>query len=442
MQQMTLHPYQERAVEWIIDNPGAGLYLACGLGKTASTLTAISRLVKDGEVFSVLVVAPKRVAEYTWLQERDKWAKHLRMTVISGDQKERMRKVFEPTEIHTISFDNLPWLVEQFGKRFPYDMLVIDEASGVKNPQSKRFKALKKVRKEFSRVVILTGTPAPNSLLDVWGGVFLLDGGERLGRTFTAFKQAYFESDYMQWRWTPRKNSESEIYSKLADICMSMRAEDYLSLPDRIDNMVTVKLTAKEFDAYKRLARDFVLATDGGTITAVNAAVLCGKLQQMASGQIYLEDRSIETIHSQKLDALSEIIDAAQGHPVLVFYQFQHERDRILAEIEGAADLDVNLFMAGKQPVALAHPASAGHGLNLQSGSSEMVWYSLPWSLELYQQACARLHRQGQTKTVVIHHLIVSESIDSEIVDALRNKATTQDSLINALKKVCHELSN
>ena len=431
----SLHDYQRRAVEWVIDRPSAGLILAMGLGKTASVLTAVEQLVASGEVFSVLVVAPKRVAEHTWPQERDKWVPSIGMTVIAGDQKDRMRCVTQPTPVHVISRDNLCWLVEQYGKKWPYDMLVIDESSSFKNPQSKRFKSLKKVRKEFSRVVILTGTPAPNSLMEIWPQIFCLDGGERLGRTFTAFKQAYFESDYMGWKWTPRKGSEQTIHSRISDICMSMRAEDYLTLPDRIDNVIDVELTTKEMAAYCQLRDDFVLPADPGLITAANAAVLCGKLQQLATGQIYLEDREVKTIHTQKLDALSEIIEAAQGRPVLVFYQFQHERDRILAEIKGAEDLDVVRFMAGKQTIALAHPASAGHGLNLQSGSSEMIWYSLPWSLELYQQANARLHRQGQKNTVVIHHLIVKDTIDEDVMQALKDKATTQDGLINALKR-------
>ena len=432
---MKLHPYQERAVEWIVDKPACGLFMQMGLGKTASVLTAIGRLVNEGDVFSVLVVAPKRVAECTWLLERDKWSPGLPMTIVAGDQKERMRCVMAPTPVHVISRDNLPWLVEQFGRRFPYDMLVIDESSSFKNPQSKRFKSLKKVRKEFSRVVILTGTPAPNSLMEIWPQIFCLDGGERLGRTFTAFKQAYFESDFMGWKFSPRKGAEAEIHGRISDICMSMTAADYLTLPDRIDNIVPIYLTPSERQAYETLKRDFVLPADDSMITAVNAAVLCGKLLQLAGGEIYDEERNVITIHSQKIDALSDIIEAAQGRPVLVFYQFQHERDRIIAEIKGAEELDVQQFMRGEQAVALAHPASAGHGLNLQSGSSEMVWYSLPWSLELYQQACARLHRQGQTKTVVIHHLVASESIDEDVMAALRDKATTQDRLINALKR-------
>lgn len=431
----SLHEYQRRAVEWIVERPSSGLFLACGLGKTASTLTAVSRLVSEGDVFSVLVVAPKRVAEHTWLQERDKWSPGLGMTVIAGDQKERMRCVMTPTPVHVISRDNLCWLVEQFGKRFPYDMLVIDESSSFKNPTSKRFKALKKVRKEFSRVVILTGTPAPNSLLDIWGGVFLLDGGERLGRTFTAFKQAHFESDFMGWKFSPRKGAEADIHNRIADICMSMRAEDYLTLPERIDNVVSVHLSAGERAIYERMKRDMVIPADESLIIAANAAVLCGKLQQLASGEIYDENRNVITIHDQKIEALKEIIEAAQGRPVLVFYQFQHEFDRIVAEVKGAEPLDVPKFMRGEQLIALAHPASAGHGLNLQSGSSEMVWYSVPWSLELYQQACARLHRQGQTKTVVIHHVIASQTIDEDVMNALRDKATTQDRLINALKR-------
>lgn len=436
----SLHNYQQRAVDWIIDHPSAGLMLAMGLGKTASTLTAIEKLVRDGDVFSVLVVAPKRVAEHTWTQERDKWAPTLSMTVVTGDQKERMRCVMSPTQVHVISRDNLCWLVEQYGKKFPYDMLVIDESSSFKNPQSKRFKALKKVRKEFSRVVLLTGTPAPNSLLELWAQLFLLDGGERLGRTFTVFKQAHFDSDYMGWKLTLRKGSESAIHAKISDICMSMTAEDYLTLPERIANVIEVVLSPNEMAKYKQLARDYVLPASPSVITAANAAVLCGKLQQLASGEIYDEERNVITIHSQKIEALSEIIDAAQCRPVLVFYQFQHERDRILAAIKGAEELDVPKFMRGEQLVAIAHPASAGHGLNLQSGSSEMVWYSVPWSLELYQQACARLHRQGQTKTVVIHHIIGQETIDQDVMAALKDKATTQDRLIDALKRrISHE---
>lgn len=430
----SLHAYQQRAVEWIVDHPACALILEMGLGKTASTLAAITRLVEEGEVFSVLVVAPKRVAEHTWTEERDKWSPYLPMTIISGDQKERMRCVMTPTPVHVISRDNVPWLVEQFGKRWPYDMLVIDESSSFKNPQSKRFKALKKVRRHFSRVVLLTGTPSPNSLLELWPQAFLCDGGERLGRSFTAYKQTFFESDYMGWKWELRSGSEKDIHRRLSDIFMSMTAEDYLTLPERIDNVVSVHLSASERKSYEQMKRDMVLPADGAMITAANAAVLCGKLLQLASGEIYDEDRNVICVHDQKIEALKEIVEAAQGRPVLVFYQFQHERDRIIAEISGAQELDVEAFKRGDQSVAIAHPASAGHGLNLQSGSNEMVWYSVPWSLELYQQACARLHRQGQTKTVVVHHLIAINTIDEDVMRAMRDKATTQDRLINALK--------
>ena len=432
----SLHEYQRRAAQHIIDNPASALFLEVGLGKTAATLTALQHLVSTGDIYSALVVAPKRVAEEVWLQERDLWAPGLPMRLITGSRQERLRAAMDPAPIHIIGRDNLVDLVEQLGGRWPYQAIVLDESQGFKDSSSKRFKALRKVTKHHEHIVLLSATPASESLMGLWSQVFLADQGQRLGKSFTAFKQAFFEGDYMGWKWSIRPGAEQKIHERIADITIAMRAEDYLELPERIDNVISVTLSAAERRQYEQLERDYLLPVKAGeVITAANAAVLFGKLNQLSGGAIYDEQREPQILHSRKLEALDELVESANGAPVLVFYGYQHERDRILKGIKGAEELDVKRWNAGAQRVAVAHAASAGAGLNLQHGGHLMCWYSLPPSLELYTQACGRLHRQGQKRAVVIHHLIATDTIDEEIFDLLRHKRAGQDRLLDALKR-------
>lgn len=431
----SLHAYQRHAAEHLIANPAAGLFLEVGLGKTATTLTALRDLIRCGEILAPIVIAPKTVAEETWPAEVALWAPDLKIVLIDGSPKERMRKVMTPADLHVIGIDNVPWLVETFQARWPFDTCIIDESQKFKDASSKRFKSMKKVAKYFDRVVILSATPATESLMGLWSQLFLLDHGQRLGRSFTAFKQAYFESDYMGWRWSPRQGAEQSIRDRISDICISMRAEDYLELPPRIDNQISVHLDSASRRAYEALERDYLMQHRGEVVTAANAAVLAGKLLQLTSGQVYDEDRNIVEVHEGKINALEELVDAMNGNPLLVFYSFRHEADLIEARIKGAEPLDVTRWNRGEQRVAFAHPKSAGAGLNLQHGGHTACWYSLPWSLDLYIQACGRLHRQGQKATTVIHHLTVADSIDEDVMAALAAKADGQERLMNALKR-------
>jgi SNF2 family DNA or RNA helicase len=407
-----------------------------GLGKTAATITAIRRLLQRCEIINVLIVGPRMVVEDAWPTELANWAPDLSFELINGDRKSRMRKAMQPCAISLISRDNIADLIQMFGNKFPFDMVVLDESHSVKSPSSKRFKSIRKIRHIPSRWVLLSATPASESLEGLWAQFFCGDGGERLGRTFTAFRDRFFEADYLGWNWTLRKGSEVQIRKRIEYVTHTLKAEDYLSLPERIDNVINVTLSASERRQYEQLELDYLLPVKNGEpITAANAAVLFGKLAQLSGGCVYSEDRSPMTLHTRKIDALDELVEVANGTPVLVFYGYRHERDRILGSIKGAADLDVAKWNAGRQRVAIAHAASAGAGLNLQHGGNVMCWYSLPPSLELYTQACGRLHRQGQKQAVVIHHLVASQTIDEDILALLQSKKAGQDRLLDALKR-------
>ena len=439
------HDYQAYTTQFIIDHPEAAILLGMGMGKTISTLTAIEALKHDYfDVSKVLVIAPVRVARDTWPAEIKKWDHLADLTVspIIGTAKQRQAAADRQADIYTIGRENIPWLVKHHGNRWPYDMVIIDELSSFKNPQAKRFKALKKVRPKITRIVGLTGTPAPNSLLDIWAPFRLIDNGQRLGKFITHYRDQYFLPDKRNgqviYSWKIRPGADQAIYDNIADITVSMRTTDYLTLPEVTHQHIEVTLAPKEQKMIDTLKKDLVLDIGDDTIDAANAATLSLKLQQLAGGAIYNEDgTAIIEVHDQKLKALAELVDQADGNTILVAYWFKHERDRILSTIPGARVLDTTEdfadWNAGKIPVALIHPASAGHGLNLQSGGHIMVWYTTPWSLELYEQANARLHRQGQTEPVSIIHIDTANSIDQTVHQALARKDTTQQALITAV---------
>ena len=445
------HDYQAHTTQFIIDHPESAIFLGMGMGKTISTLTAINDLVRNRfETQKVLVIAPIRVARDTWPAELNKWDHLAGLTVspIIGTAKQREAAANRRADIYTIGRENIPWLVKHHGGRWPYDMVIIDELSSFKNPQAKRFKALKKVRPKINRIVGLTGTPAPNSLLDIWAPFRLIDNGQRLGKYITHYRDQYFtpgrRNGAVVYNWNLRPGADQAIYDNIADITVSMRTTDYLQLPEATHQHITVQLPAKARKHIDTLKRDLVLDLDDDTIDAANAATLSLKLQQLAGGAIYNEagDDYI-TIHDEKIQALTELVDQAAGNSMLVCYWFKHERDRILNTIPAARVLDTQQdfedWHAGRIPVALIHPASAGHGLNLQTGGHIMVWYTTPWSLELYEQANARLHRQGQTEPVSIIHIDTADSIDQTIHQALTRKDTTQQALITAVKAQLEE---
>ena len=438
---MKLHEYQNRAADFVVENPASFLMLEVGLGKTASTLTSIKKLLAMGDVHNVLVIAPKRVAENVWLDERDIWTPGMSMMVVTGSPADRLKAMMSKTRVKVIGRDNVTWLVDNFAKKWPFDMLVIDESQSFKDASSKRFKSLKKVAHLFDRVALLSATPCAEGLMGLWSQVFLADSGKRLGKSFTAFKQAYFQADYTGWSWEPIPQAEEQIRNRIADMTISMQAKDYLQLPDRIDNVVKVTMSSSEMDTYTRMERDYLLPiANGEAITAANAAVLWGKLHQLSGGSMYAEDKTPVHFSDVKIDALKDVIESANGAPVLVFYGYRHEVDRIKKAIKGAAEIDVAKWNAGKQPVALAHAESCGAGLNLQHGGAIAVWYSIPASLGQYIQACGRLHRQGQKQTVVIHHLVTEGTIDEDVMTALSDKAEGQERMIDALKRrISHE---
>lgn len=447
--------YQQYAINHVIDNSASGLFLDMGMGKTVSTLTSIDDLILLGEVNKVLVIAPLRVAEDTWSTEVDKWdhLKHLRISKILGSKKQREEAINTEADIYVTNRENVDWLVTECFNNWIWDMVVIDELSSFKSSKAKRFRALKKVRPYFKRIVGLTGTPAPNSLIDLWPQIYLLDGGQRLGKTITGYKERYFKpgrrNGYVVYNWELKEGSEEAIQNKISDICISMSAKDYLDIPERIDNRVEITLPIKVMDTYKQLEKDLVLEIGEEDITAANAAVLTNKLLQLANGAIYSEDKEVVRIHDEKLDRLEEIIDIANGKPVLVFYNFKHDYDRISKmltknKIKNQAlntSDDIKKWNNGEIQVALLHPASAGHGLNLQYGGNIIVWFGLTWSLELYQQANARLHRQGQKETVIIHHLIAKGTVDEDVMNALANKEVNQNMLLEAVKARLKEVN-
>ena len=444
------HKYQEYAIDRILDNPAAGLFLDMGLGKTVITLTAVRDLCyRRFEVGKVLVIAPLRVAEDTWTREAEKWEhlKHLRISKVLGDEKKRLEALGQKADIYVINRENVVWLVKHYGRKWPFDMVVIDELSSFKNNQAKRFKALKKVRQWIDRIVGLTGTPAPNGLIDLWPQVYLLDCGERLGWTIGEFRSRYFwagsKMGHVVYNWELRDGADEQIHEALSDLCVSMKAEDWLELPERIDVVVSVKLPPEAMKAYKKLERDLVLSLNNANIVASTAAVLSNKLLQCANGTIYDDKGVPQRLHKAKLHELAKIIERSSDKPILVFYGYKHDQASILAEFPQARILetaeDIAKWNDGKIPLLVAHPASAGHGLNLQTGGSIIVWYGLTWSLEFYQQANARLHRQGQTERVIIHHLIAEGTMDEVVMTALERKSKGQDALLEAVKAKMEE---
>ena len=439
------HNYQQYAIDYIESHSISAVLLDMGLGKTSITLTAINDLLFDSfDVHKVLVVAPLRVARDTWSAEIEKWEhlNDLRYSVVVGTERERLKALSIPADIYIINRENVQWLVEDSGYPFDFDMAVIDELSSFKNHQSKRFKAFMKVRPKLKRIVGLTGTPAGNGLMDLYAEFRLLDMGERLGRFISQYRDAYFQPDKRNgmiiYSYKPLPYAEQQIYDRISDITISMKATDHLKMPELISSEYTVQLTEKQKEKYEKLKKELVLTSDDNEVTAANAAALSNKLSQMASGAVYSDDGSIVEVHNGKLDALEDIIESMNGKPLLVAYWFKHDLERIkkrfdVREIKSSED--ISDWNSGKIPVALIHPASAGHGLNLQSGGSTLVWFSLPWSLELYQQTNARLWRQGQTSnTVVIQHIITKDTIDAKILNALKAKDTTQAELISAVK--------
>ena len=417
------------------------------VGKTVITLTAVDDLIKDFAVFRVLVIAPKRVAEDTWTREHEKWdhLKGLRVSKVMGTPAQRIRALEEEADVYVIGRDCVQWLVEFYQQKrngWPFDMLVVDELSSFKNPQAKRFKALRKTLPFTDRIVGLTGTPSPNGLMDLWAQMYLLDRGERLGRTIGVYREKYFRpgkrNGYVVFQWEPLAGAQEHIEELIGDICLSMSADDYLQLPERIDRVVPVKLTEKERKAYERMERDQLITLDGSddAVVGINAAAVMNKLLQIANGRVYTEEGQILRVHEEKLDALEEIVDVSSG-PVLVFYSFRHDLDAIRERIPDARTLegpaDIEAWNAGRIRVLLAHPASVGYGLNLQAGGHVIVWYGLTWSLELYSQANARLHRQGQEHAVIIHHLAAEGTVDEQVMEALKRKDTSQAALLAAL---------
>lgn len=449
-----LHDYQVKAVDMIVNNFNCGLFLDMGLGKTVSTLTAIQELREIGFIDKVLIIAPKKVAQVTWKDEINNWEhlKGLRISVIDGTAAQRRAAMMADADIYTVSRDNVVWLVvEHGGIKLPYDMVVIDELSSFKNYASKRFKALRRVRKFIPRVVGLTGTPAPNGLIDLWAQMFLIDEGKRLGKTITGYRDRFFTAGRRNgdiiYQWdlkSPAEETEQKISDLIKDICISMSAEDYLKMPDKLMYYDRVKLSDKDFKAYKTFEREQVLEfiESGETITAASAAALSNKLQQFANGAMYDADRKVLQLHDEKIEKLKELVEAANGQPVLIAYTFKHDLDKIMDALKEYKPVKLEKpeqiadWNAGKIIVLVTHPASAGHGLNLQKGGHIMIWYGLTWALELYQQFNARLYRQGQKKPVSIHHIIATDTVDEKIIKSLEGKDTTQRSLMDAIKEI------
>ena len=445
------HSYQRYAIERILQDNSLGLFLDMGLGKTVITLTAINDLkFNRWAVSRCLVVAPKKVAEATWSHEAEKWdhLRHLKIIPVLGSLKKRVQALHAPGDIWVINRENIPWLVEYFRNNWPFDMVVLDESSSFKNPQSKRFKAMKLVMSRIARLVLLTGTPAPNGLEDLWAQIYLLDAGERLGRTISSYREAFFTQDYarpgqMYRTYTPQQDAESRIQAAISDICVSMKSEDYLELPDYIESTVPVALDAKAKRAYDKLEKEMLLEVDTQLVTAQSAAVLNGKLLQLCSGAVYDSTGEVVNIHDCKLEAFLETIEQLNGEHALVFYWFKHEADRLtkaLAKTDKVVRVyqgpeDEKAWNDGDVDILLAHPVSCGYGLNLQAGGHHAIWFGYPnWALEIYQQANKRLHRQGQKHPVICHHLVVQGGMDEDVIAALHDKGDTQESLMQALK--------
>jgi len=437
-----LHPYQVKCVEFIKHTPKCALWLDLGLGKTLTSLTAIADLSDSFDIHKTLIIAPLRVANTTWHKELMQWehTRHLTYRICTGSVKERQAQLLRTADIYIINRENVKWLVEFYGKKWPFDMVVVDESSSFKSSKSQRFKALRKVFPFIDRMVQLTGTPSPNGLLDVWAQITLLDDGTRLGRSMTTYKQRYFTTDYMGYKFEPMHDAGEKIERKLSDIVVTMKADDYLTMPDRIDSTQLIQLTNAQAKQYKTLEKEFIADIGGEKITALSAATLANKLLQYANGAMYVDDTGkYTTIHNHKLDALAELVEENPNENMLVAYNYKFDLAKLIEKFPNAVVMDkkglaVERWNNNEIKMLLAHPASAGHGLNLQHGGSMIVWYGLNWSLELYQQFNGRLHRQGQEKPVRVVHLIAENTIDEKVMTAIASKAGTQNELIASLK--------
>lgn len=446
------HAYQQHCIEQILKVKKLGLFLDMGLGKTVTTLTAVKELKYNRfQVRWVLIIAPKKVAEGTWTKEAAKWdhTKMLRVSPVLGSQTKRIRALNTPSDLYIINRENVVWLVDYYRNAWPFDMVVVDESSSFKSHSAKRFKALASVGSYIDRLVELTGTPSPNGLDDLWAQVFLLDGGERLGKRYTQFRERYFQpdkrgADGMIYSYEVKPGSEGSILERISDICISMKAEDYLQLPDITYHEIPVELDSKASKAYYEMEREMVLALpeDEEEISVTSAAALSNKLLQLANGAVYDEDHSVHEVHGCKVEAFMELIESLQGKPALVFYNFQHDRTRILKALEKTGlrvrelktTQDEDDWNARKIDILLTHPASSAYGLNLQQGGNHVIWFGLTWNYELYTQANKRLHRQGQEEKVIIHHLICSGTRDEDVMEALKRKDDVQSWVMESLK--------
>jgi len=446
-----LHPYQNRTIEFIKNKRRCGLALFMGAGKTTITLTAISDLSDGLMVNKTLVIAPLRVANTVWKQEAMKWGhlKHLDIVICTGSERQRLAALHRKADIYVINRENVVWLTTVFKKKFPFDCVVLDESHSFKSADSKRFKALKKVAHQINYITLLSGTPAPNGLLDLWSQQFLIDFGMTLGRTMTAYKQRFFDSDYMGYNYRPKLGAHDDIQRLISPHWLSMMAEDYISLPERIDIVISIPLQPDVFKLYKQFEKDMYTALpDNEEIEALSAATLAGKMLQLANGSVYVDDKkNFSIIHDAKLDALQEIVEDNAGEPILVAYNYKHDLIRLKAKFPQAVVLDtgsatVERWNRGEIPMLLTHPQSASLGLNLAEGGCIAVWFGLTWSLESYLQWNARLHRQGQTRPVRIIHLVAEKTIDERVMSVIQNKDATQNELLEALKKEVDDIKN
>lgn len=446
------HSYQRHCINKILETKKLGLFLDMGLGKTVTTLTAVKELKYNRfQVCKVLVIAPKKVAEGTWTKEAAKWdhTKMLRVSPVLGSQAKRIRALNTPADLYVINRENVCWLVDYYRNAWPFDMVVIDESSSFKSHSAKRFKALAGISSRISRMVELTGTPSPNGLADLWSQVYLLDGGERLGKRYSQFRERYFQpdkrgADGMVYSYEAKPGTEESILAKISDICISMKAEDYLELPDLTYHEIPVELDKKSWKAYQDLERKMILELpeDDELISVTSAVALSNKLLQLANGAVYDEDRQVHEVHDCKIEAFLELVESLQGKPVLVFYNYQHDRERILKALAksglGIRELkttqDEDDWNAGRIDILLTHPASSAYGLNLQQGGNHVIWFGLTWNYELYTQANKRLHRQGQVNKVIIHHLVSTGTRDEDVMTALKRKDDVQNWVMESLK--------
>lgn len=445
------HEYQSYCFNRIIDTKKVGLYIDMGLGKTVTTLSAVKDLKYNRLlVRKILVIAPKKVAESTWSKEKDKWdhTKMLRVSKVLGSTAKRIQALNTPADLYIINRENVVWLVDYYRNAWPFDMVVIDESSSFKNHKSKRFKALASISGKIDRLVELTGTPSPNGLEDLWAQVYLLDGGERLEKRYSQFRERYFNpgdrGQNIIYNYKPKLGSEQAILDKISDICITLKSEDYLQLPDLIEDVIHVELDQKARKAYDELERQMVLALpeEEDEISVTSAAALSNKLLQLANGAVYDENHTVHSVHDCKIEAFMELVESLNGKPALVFYNFQHDKDRIKAALEKTGlrvrelktPQDENDWNTGQIDILLAHPASCAYGLNLQQGGNHVIWFGLTWNYELYSQANKRLHRQGQTEKVIVHHLVCNETRDEDVMEAISRKDDVQNWVMESLK--------